>query len=119
MIPELGEMNYAIKLQRADTTITNGQQVTVWTDLYGTFAARRYVRGNERFADNQKVAMASNQYWVHYTNSITEQDRLIDCETEQIMDIKAIARYREHGLIRLDCEAMPTSPQSDARGRGQ
>jgi len=119
MIPELGEMNYSVVLQTPQKKIESGQQITEWVDLFSSYAARRYQRGNERFSDDQKNAVATYQYWIHYTNSVTEQDRLIDCETSQIMDIRGVGRFREHGLIRLDCEAMPTSEQNDIRGRGQ
>ena len=119
MIPELGEMNYSVVLQTPQKKVEKGQQVTEWVDLYSTFAARRYQRGGENFSDDQKKATATHQYWIHYTNSVSEQDRLIDCETSDIMDIQGIARFREHGLIRLDCMSMPTSPQNAVRGRGQ
>ena len=119
MLPEIGEMNYGIVLESPQKTISNGQQITTWSETCSTFAARRYKRGGESFSDDQKHATATHEYWIHYTNSITEQDRLRDCETGQIMDIQGIGRYRENGLLRLDCFAMPTSPQNAVRGRGQ
>lgn len=106
----IGKLDRRVTIQSlTETQDSAGQPIKAYADLATIWAERRDVRGNERFASNQALAMRAAIFRIRWRTGMTEKMRLIDDGTTY--DVTGIAGDRRKGWMELSCEAFnPAAP---------
>jgi len=106
-----GMLDRRITIESAVTTLdSSGQPIAVWSTFATVWAARRDVRGSERFTAEQELATRTATYRMRWISGVNEEMRVVDAGVTY--DIEGIADNRRQGWMELFCEAQnPVSTQ--------
>jgi len=93
---------------RAVAQDASGQEIETWSTFAAAWAERRDMRGIERFAASQELAVRSATFRLRWLDGVDETMRLIDEGTT--WNITGISGDRRKDWTELACEARDAAP---------
>lgn len=101
---QAGRMDRQIVIQSAATVQdASGQPIQTWATFATVWAERKDIRGNERFAADQKMAKRTATYRMRWLTGVNEQMRITDGGSTYY--ILGIADNERQGWMELSVEA--------------
>ena len=99
-----GELDRRIIIQSAATAPdAAGQLIETWTDLATVWAKRKDLRGQERFAAQQRLAARTTTYRIRWLSGLGEKLRVLD--EGSTYEVVGVAGERRQGWAELSCAA--------------
>lgn len=103
-----GALDRRVVIQSATTAQdASGQPIETWSTFATVWAERKDLRGSERFASEQELALRTATFRIRWLSGLHEEMRVVDAGTTY--DLVGIADDRRQGWMELACEA--TNPQ--------
>lgn len=100
-----GNLDRQLTIQSATTTQdASGQEIETWATVATVWAARKDVRGSERFAAEQEIATRAATYRIRWITGVNEKMRVVDAGTTY--GIVGIADDYRQGWMELSVEAV-------------
>ncbi len=81
-----------------------GQPVKTWTTLATVWAKRSDVKGQERFAAQQRLATRTTTYRIRWRSGLDETLRVVDVGVTY--EVTGVAGNYRQGWAELSCEAL-------------
>jgi len=101
----IGTLDHSIVIQSATTTQdASGQPIQSWLTFASVLAARRDVRGSERFTSEQTLATRTAVYRMRWLSGINEKMRVVDDGVTY--GVMGIADNYRQGWLELSVEAL-------------
>lgn len=100
-----GSLDREIVIQSfTETQDASGQPVQTWVTFASVYANRRDVRGQERFASDQRMAIRTAVFRIRWLAAVTEQMQIIDAGSTY--RITGIADDQRDGWMEIATEAI-------------
>lgn len=100
-----GELDRRIVIQTATPTLDGaGQPINAWATLATVWAKRSDVKGQERFAAQQRLALRTTMYRIRWRAGLDEKLRVVDVGVTY--EVIGVAGNYRQGWAELSCEAL-------------
>ena len=102
---QAGTLDRRITIQQStDTQDAAGQPIAAWSTFAAVWAGHKDMRGRERFASEQDLAVRTVTFRMYWLDGVHERMRVID-EDGTVYDIQGIAGDKRQNWLELSCEA--------------
>lgn len=102
---KIGTLDRRVTIESATTTQdASGQPVETWTTFATVWAARKDVRGRERFDAAQRLAVRTAVYRIRWIAGLSEKMRIVDAGATY--DVTGIAEDYRQGWAELSAEVV-------------
>jgi SPP1 family predicted phage head-tail adaptor len=81
-----------------------GQPIKTWSEFATVWAKRKDLKGQERFAAQQRLATRTTIYRIRWLSGLGEKMRVLD--EGSTYEIIGVAGERRQGWAELSCEAL-------------
>lgn len=100
-----GELDRRVVIKTATAVLdAAGQSIKTWTTLATVWAKRVDVKGQERFAAQQRLATRTTTYRIRWLAGLDETLRVIDVGVTY--EVTGVAGNYRQGWAELSCEAL-------------